>query len=158
MFKLFFPLKFSGFRHDCYDIVIIVSYIPSSLIHLTWVLPLYWWIDVFFFKQTVLDLTIEHVLNCLEKLFGSDDTVQDHNVDSHNLESTTGKNRSSKKRKKTGKNQNSTKRRRLSLTNAGYPSNGGEKIHSYFIYYTYCSYNGMCCFDQMHATWAHCAK
>lgn len=80
-------------------------------------------------SETVLNLTIEHVLNCLEKLFGSDDTVQDHNVDSHNSESTTGKNQSSKKRKRTGKNQNSAKRPRLSLTNAGCPSNGGS-VHN----------------------------
>ncbi|KAK2372533.1 hypothetical protein P8452_45825 [Trifolium repens] len=64
-------------------------------------------------SETVLDLTIEHVLNCLEKLFGLDDTVQNRSVDSCNSRSTTGK-------------KNSRKRRRLSLTSAGCPSNGGS--------------------------------
>ncbi|KAK2372532.1 ARM repeat superfamily protein [Trifolium repens] len=64
-------------------------------------------------RKTVLDLTIEHVLNCLEKLFGLDDTVQNRSVDSCNSRSTTGK-------------KNSRKRRRLSLTSAGCPSNGGS--------------------------------
>lgn len=68
----------------------------------------------FSFKQTVLELTIEHVLNCLEKLFGADDITQNLNVDSYNLQSTNGR------------NQNSTKRRRISPTNACCPSNGGE--------------------------------
>ncbi|CAI8588978.1 unnamed protein product [Vicia faba] len=60
-------------------------------------------------SETVLDLTIEHMLDCLEKLFGSDDSIQSRNAGSSNLKSTAGK------------NQNSTNRRRLSLTNAGCP-------------------------------------
>ncbi|XP_050906869.1 uncharacterized protein LOC127120476 [Lathyrus oleraceus] len=60
-------------------------------------------------SETVLDLTIEHMLDCLEKLFGSDDSIQSHKVGSSNLKSTSGK------------KQNSTNRRRVSLTNAGCP-------------------------------------
>ncbi|CAK8539638.1 unnamed protein product [Lathyrus sativus] len=60
-------------------------------------------------SETVLGLTIEHMLDCLEKLFGSDDSVRSRNVGSSNLKSTSGK------------KQNSENRRRVSLTNAGCP-------------------------------------
>ncbi|XP_061338918.1 uncharacterized protein LOC133285671 [Gastrolobium bilobum] len=65
-------------------------------------------------KQTVLELTIEHVLNCLEKLFGADDIIKNNNVDSDNFQST---NRT---------DQNSTRRRRLSTANACRQSTGGS--------------------------------
>lgn len=65
-------------------------------------------------KQTVLELTIEHVLKCLEKLFGADDIIKNGKVDSDNLRCA---NRTV---------QNSTKRRRLSPTNECLPTTGGE--------------------------------
>ncbi|KAI4315064.1 hypothetical protein L6164_027911 [Bauhinia variegata] len=39
-------------------------------------------------SETVLELTIHHVLNCLEKLFGADDTPERNTLDSDNLRST----------------------------------------------------------------------
>jgi len=61
-----------------------------------------------------LELTIEHVLNCLEKLFGEGDIMKNHDADSCKLQPT---NRT---------DQNSTKRRRLSPTDACGPSKRGE--------------------------------
>ncbi|TKY70655.1 Condensin-2 complex subunit G2 [Spatholobus suberectus] len=67
-------------------------------------------------SENVLELTIEHVLNCLEKLFGASDIMKNHNVDSCKLQPTN----------RTNQNQNSTQRRRPSPTDACRPSNHGE--------------------------------
>lgn len=64
-------------------------------------------------EQTVLELTIEHVFNCLEKLFVADDIIKNDRVDS-NLQSANRTDR------------NSTQRGRLSPKDTCYPSNGGE--------------------------------
>ncbi|XP_058778063.1 uncharacterized protein LOC131652268 [Vicia villosa] len=72
-------------------------------------------------SETVLNTTIEHMLDCLEKLFGSDDSIQSRNVGSSKLKSTAGK------------NQNSTKRRRLSLTNAGCPRGSAHSEAQYVL-------------------------
>lgn len=66
------------------------------------------------FMQNILELTIDHVLNCLEKLFGEGDIMKNHDADSCNSQPT---NRT---------DQNSTKRRRLSPTDASDSSNRGE--------------------------------
>ncbi|XP_027361434.1 uncharacterized protein LOC113869346 [Abrus precatorius] len=67
-------------------------------------------------SENVLELTIDHVLNCLEKLFGADDMKKQY-VDSCKLKST----------KRT--NQNTTKRRRLSPTDTHHPNNGGSSVY-----------------------------
>ncbi|KAK7367617.1 hypothetical protein VNO80_09632 [Phaseolus coccineus] len=64
-----------------------------------------------FLSENILELVIEHVLNCLEKLFGEGDIMKNHDADSSKLQPT---NRTY---------QNSTKRRRLSPTDACGPSN-----------------------------------
>ncbi|KAK7295138.1 hypothetical protein RJT34_18042 [Clitoria ternatea] len=64
-------------------------------------------------SENVLELTIEHVLNCLEKLFGTGD-MKNHNVDSCKLPSSSRTNKKSKQR------------RRLSPTDAHCPSNSGS--------------------------------
>ncbi|KAL2348315.1 hypothetical protein Fmac_002315 [Flemingia macrophylla] len=65
--------------------------------------------------KDILELTIEHVLNCLEKLFGAVD-MKNNDGDSCKLQPTN----------RTNQNQNSTQRRRLSPTGACRPSNCGE--------------------------------
>ncbi|ESW28714.1 hypothetical protein PHAVU_002G011500 [Phaseolus vulgaris] len=74
-----------------------------------------------FLSENILELTIEHVLNCLEKLFGEGD-MKNHDADSCKLQPTN----------KT--DQNSTKRRRLSPTDACGPSNRGSTRHSHQAY------------------------
>ncbi|KAG4987735.1 hypothetical protein JHK84_030319 [Glycine max] len=67
-------------------------------------------------SENILELTIEHVLNCLEKLFGADDIMKNHDADSCKLQPTN----------RTNENQNFTRRRRLSPTDACRPSNRGS--------------------------------
>ncbi|XP_027913515.1 uncharacterized protein LOC114173370 [Vigna unguiculata] len=67
-----------------------------------------------FLSENILELTIDHVLNCLEKLLGEGDIMKNHNADSCKPQPT---NRT---------DQNSTKRRRLSPTDASGPSNRGS--------------------------------
>ncbi|XP_047159470.1 uncharacterized protein LOC124829925 [Vigna umbellata] len=67
-----------------------------------------------FLSENILELTIDHVLNCLEKLFGEGDIMKNHDADSCKSQPT---NRT---------DQNSTKRRRLSPTDASGPSNRGS--------------------------------
>ncbi|XP_020230353.1 uncharacterized protein LOC109811121 [Cajanus cajan] len=66
-------------------------------------------------SENILELTIEHVLSCLEKLFGADDIMKNHDTDSCKLQPTN----------RTNQNQNSTQRRRLSPTGACRTSNRG---------------------------------
>ncbi|KAG5061253.1 hypothetical protein JHK87_002282 [Glycine soja] len=72
--------------------------------------------STFSFKQNILELTIEHVLNCLEKLFGAGGIMKNHDGDSCNLQPTN----------RTNQNQNSRQRPRLSPTDACRPSNHGS--------------------------------
>lgn len=67
-----------------------------------------------FTMQTVLEQTMNHIFNSLEKLFGADDSTKNNKMDADNLQST--------KRKA----QNSTQRRRLSPIDASSKINGGE--------------------------------
>ncbi|XP_040872648.1 uncharacterized protein [Glycine max] len=66
-------------------------------------------------SENILELTIEHVLNCLEKLFGAGGIMKNHDGDSCNLQPTN----------RTNQNQNSRQRPRLSPTDACRPSNRG---------------------------------
>ncbi|KAE9606816.1 putative condensin-2 complex subunit G2 [Lupinus albus] len=65
-------------------------------------------------SETVLELTIEHVLNCLEKLYGANDVKKNGKVDSDNLPSSSRT------------VQNSAKRCRLSPTIESHPSTIGS--------------------------------
>lgn len=67
-----------------------------------------------FTMQTVLELTMDHVLNSLEKLFGANNSTRNGKKDSDNMQST--------KRKA----QNSTRTCRSSPTDLPNLSNGGE--------------------------------
>ncbi|KAK7406455.1 hypothetical protein VNO78_08081 [Psophocarpus tetragonolobus] len=64
-------------------------------------------------SENILELTIEHVLNCLEKLFGGD-MMKNHNADS------------CKSQRTNRQNKNSTQKGRLSPTDACCPSNHGS--------------------------------
>lgn len=68
------------------------------------------------FKQTVLELTLEHVLNCLEKLFVAGDPRKNHDKDSCKLHPTTAQ------------------RCRLSPTDARCPSNSGKEVHMLYCF------------------------
>ncbi|KAH1223670.1 hypothetical protein GmHk_11G031091 [Glycine max] len=70
-------------------------------------------------SENILELTIEHVLNCLEKLFGADDIMKNHDADSCKLQPTN----------RTNENQNFTRRRRLSPTDACRPSNRAKILN-----------------------------
>ncbi|CAJ1929298.1 unnamed protein product [Sphenostylis stenocarpa] len=67
-----------------------------------------------FLSENILEMTIEHVLNCLEKLFGERDIMKRHDAGSCKLQPTNTT------------NQHSTKRRRLSPIDACGPSNPGS--------------------------------